>query len=1319
MKKHVKEVFTSTLAQKLCLLVLAGIMSLNIQRAHSQDKLSALITNETMSIDGKANEAIWSNVPWYTIDQMWVGSSYPSATDYSGKYKVCWNQNYLYVLCEITDNTLIDSHIDPLQNYWDDDCVEIFLDENRSKGSIVNNYNGWAYHISLTKDVVAGSTNGNATLYNDHILMEKTNSGSVYTWEFRVKIFADNYVLGGNNTPVTLSNGKIMGFSIAYNDNDGSSSRENMIGSGVINLADKNVGYKTADYYQELSLVNSFSGQAIPGKIEAENWTNMFGVQTEPTNDIGGGLNVGWTDPGDWIDYNVNIAQDGTYKVDFKLAVNVSNAQFQIKYGSTVLATVNPINTNGWQNWQTFSANVNLTTSMKTLRLAVVNGGFNINWMDFKTTYTPVLTSIAVTPPSADVVNTKTQQFTAQAYDQFNSPMSAPITWSVSGGGTIDQSGLFSATTEGNGFVVRATSGSIFGLATVNVTPNNSDYTMVWSDEFNGSIGPDWVYDIGGGKWGNNELQYYRSENASIVNNMLQITAKKESFGGYNYTSARLKTHGKKSWKYGKMEALIKVPNVKGLLPAFWMLGDNIGPAPWPSCGEIDIMEEVGTSSTNYGTIHWDSNGHAQYGGNTGTTANVFHLFSIEWDESAIKWFVDGVQFHEANIKDYINSTHELHNNMFILLNVAVGGDWPGFVIDDNSLPMNLLIDYVRVYQKNVPVKKITSLSITPNPASVDAGSTVQLTPVILPTDATNKTLDWSSSDITVATVDGNGNVTGVKAGSVTISAKTKDGSNITATCSVTINPVSDNLAKGKSVFVSTSESASYPGTNAVDGNHSTRWSSQFGDPQWIYVDLRAVYNINRVKIVWENAYGKNYNIQVTNTPSIESSWVSLKTIQNNTTLTNDHTNLTGSGQYVRIYGTARGTNYGYSIYELEVYGSQGNQVPVVNAGPDQILPSGTTCTSLNGTATDPDNGPSPMTYSWLQVSGPIAIISNTTILNPSVCNLADGNSYTFQLVANDGVSSSVADQVVIAVNSVVKYTLTTAANGTGSGTISINPANGPYDPNTAVTLTANPAAGSVFAGWSGDATGSNSQVIITMDRNKFVTATFNTQSNSKLIEAESYVLTGGGCGGNGVQKENTNDVGGGQNIGWIDNCDWVTYDGVNLAAGTYSVDIRYAGNGGQLQFEKAGGTVKYGTVVTIPSTSGWQDWRTLTINLTISESTPNLGVSFSKGGFNLNWYKFTQTGALKSQIEPTFVSEIKYESFDVYPVPFNKVINLKSNANFISATLIDFSGRTIKRVMAAHEKFEYQIATDNLKSGIYFLRIETSEGFISKKLVK
>jgi beta-glucanase (GH16 family) len=227
-----------------------------------------------------------------------------------------------------------------------------------------------------------------------------------------------------------------------------------------------------------------------------------------------------------------------------------------------------------------------------------------------------------------------------------------------------------------------------------------SPFHLVWSDEFNGSSVDTtiWKFETGASGWGNHEQEFYQPENATEEDGNLIITANKQPGSTHPYTSARMRTLGTKAFKYGKIEARIKLPVGQGFWPAFWMLGDNINSVPWPASGEIDIMEHINTDSVIYGTIHWDSIGHVQNGGHVNTTPNAFHLYGIEWDADSIKWFIDDNVYHSAAITH--KNMEEFQRPFFILFNFAVGGDWPGQKIEDSLLPAKMYVDFVRVYQK-------------------------------------------------------------------------------------------------------------------------------------------------------------------------------------------------------------------------------------------------------------------------------------------------------------------------------------------------------------------------------------------------------------------------------------------------------------------------------------------------------------------------------------------------------------------------------------------------------------------------------------------
>ena len=234
----------------------------------------------------------------------------------------------------------------------------------------------------------------------------------------------------------------------------------------------------------------------------------------------------------------------------------------------------------------------------------------------------------------------------------------------------------------------------------VPVATDSSGYSLVWADEFNGNAvdTTNWGYEIGGEGYGNHEPEYYQPANATVEDGNLVITGKKEQVGKNPYTSTRMITKGKHEFLYGRIEARIKIPVGQGLWPAFWTLGANIDSVPWPASGEIDIMEHINTDSLIYGTPHWDSGGHVMRGDTLSSTPSAYHVYAIEWDSAAISWFVDDIKYHELDISG--NSTEEFRRPQYILLNMAIGGDWPGQKVDESKLPAKMYVDYVRVYRK-------------------------------------------------------------------------------------------------------------------------------------------------------------------------------------------------------------------------------------------------------------------------------------------------------------------------------------------------------------------------------------------------------------------------------------------------------------------------------------------------------------------------------------------------------------------------------------------------------------------------------------------
>ncbi|WP_041522358.1 carbohydrate-binding protein [Gilvimarinus agarilyticus] len=403
----------------------------------------------------------------------------------------------------------------------------------------------------------------------------------------------------------------------------------------------------------EVEPVGSTGGGGSSVTFEAEDYDNASDttpgntggtyrsgdVDIEATSDQGGGYNVGWTESGEWLAYNdFNVPTAGNYQFEVRVASGSGGVlSLDVNGGSTSLGEVAIPVTGGWQTWQTVTLDAYLPAGNHSLGVYATTGGWNLNW-------------IKATP------------------------------------------------TDGGG----------------NPNPNP---TVTWSDEFDSIDLNTWNFETGGNGWGNNELQYYTNgNNASIQydpqagSNVLVLEARQETggacwFGGNcGYTSTRMNTRNKKSFKYGRMEARLKLPKAQGIWPAFWMLGDNFNTQGWPQGGELDIMEHVGTNNITSGALHGPG-----YSGNTPITGHLDHatpieqsykIYAVEWDANGIRWYVDDINFYSvtrAQVEQYGQWVYD--QPFWFLLNVAVGGNWPGDPDHANFSTQRMYVDYVRVYQ--------------------------------------------------------------------------------------------------------------------------------------------------------------------------------------------------------------------------------------------------------------------------------------------------------------------------------------------------------------------------------------------------------------------------------------------------------------------------------------------------------------------------------------------------------------------------------------------------------------------------------------------
>lgn len=234
--------------------------------------------------------------------------------------------------------------------------------------------------------------------------------------------------------------------------------------------------------------------------------------------------------------------------------------------------------------------------------------------------------------------------------------------------------------------------------------------TLTWSDEFDGNIinTTNWIFETGGNGWGNAELENYtaRSQNAFQSKGNLIIEARKESLNGSAYTSARMITKGRKVFTYGRIDIRAKVPTGKGIWPAIWMLGNNIDQVSWPACGEMDIMELLGQEPNKiYGTLHWGATSqlHQSKGTSTvlssGSYDQQFHVYSLVWIKDQVQILVDDIVYNTITAANVAGSNNPFNSDFFFILNVAVGGNWPGSPDGTTVFPQRMVVDYVRVFK--------------------------------------------------------------------------------------------------------------------------------------------------------------------------------------------------------------------------------------------------------------------------------------------------------------------------------------------------------------------------------------------------------------------------------------------------------------------------------------------------------------------------------------------------------------------------------------------------------------------------------------------
>lgn len=477
--------------------------------------------------------------------------------------------------------------------------------------------------------------------------------------------------------------------------------------------------------------------------IEAENYSAMYGIQTETCSE--GGLNVGWIDVSDWMEYVVDVPASGEYLIEIRVASPNNTGQIILSKSGQNLAIIDVPNTGGWQNWTTISVSANLIAGVQTLAIYSSGYGYNVNWWQYTLQSSSSDTESPTLPTNLNY--TSTESSVALSWDA--STDNVGVSWYTiyqngisignSSNTTFTASALAPETSYTFGVEAYDAAGNSSSQASIVASTQSSTLTLLWADEFDYIGLPDstkWGYDVGGHGWGNDELQYYtdkRIENSHVENGVLTIEAIQETYETNDYTSARLVTRGKGDWTFGRYEVRAKLPYGNGTWAAIWMLPTDWAYGGWPESGEIDIMEHVGYDMGNIHASTHSLDYNFQTGGNptstlyTNNVETEFHTYAIEWYPDRIEAFVDDVLYFTSSNNGTGWESWPFDKPFHVILNIAVGGNWGGAAgVDPNIWPQKMEVDYVRVYDLVLPAdteapNAPTNLAGTSNtPSSLD-----------------------------------------------------------------------------------------------------------------------------------------------------------------------------------------------------------------------------------------------------------------------------------------------------------------------------------------------------------------------------------------------------------------------------------------------------------------------------------------------------------------------------------------------------------------------------------------------------------------------
>ncbi len=448
--------------------------------------------------------------------------------------------------------------------------------------------------------------------------------------------------------------------------------------------------------------------------VEAENYSAMSGIQVETTSDEGGGENVGWIDAFDWMEYSIYIPVSGEYIMRFRTASLSDGGRITIRIENIIAGSQDIPVSGGWQNWETVQTDsFTFEEGNQLVKLTATKSGFNLNWFEL----------VLVNPE--DTIIPSSPQIVKQSGDVhsiFLSWKSSVDTGSAVTGYKLFNDNTYLAFSEDTSFqltklppetnfelAVHAcdAAGNLSLPATVSVSTTPINWNLSWSDEFEGNEvdRTKWNFQVGGGGWGNGEAQYYTNgANSTVADGYLTIEARKENYGGNQFTSSRMNNANKGDFLFGRVEVRAKLPSTGGTWPAIWTLPTEWVYGGWPDCGEIDIMEHTGNNLGHvFGTIHTGAYNHqdgTQRGGGVyfSDVADSFHVYALEWYPDHLDWYYDDqlVFSFDNEYNTFAEWPYDIKHHL--LLNVAVGGGLGGNINYNGVWPQQMVVDYVRIY---------------------------------------------------------------------------------------------------------------------------------------------------------------------------------------------------------------------------------------------------------------------------------------------------------------------------------------------------------------------------------------------------------------------------------------------------------------------------------------------------------------------------------------------------------------------------------------------------------------------------------------------